>query len=376
MHSLKAASGGLRDKAMESGAFALWARQRSEKEGDEIFAISLISSQDSRRWESVFCVDESFYDGPPVFDEGLEELLTGDMGSFYNSGPIFVVEPLELVEEEDYVASDANLHKNPSKQGQVYDVKQQKSEGSVSSTNPTGFGTGVILLLASKGGNSRILMCGDKECEYKVSYAEGESSGYLARETFEFEPLDDEDNEEEDESFVLKNITFGCATNDGNMPANGVLGLNSERVSRDGAMGMRSGSTAPNHPSSSTTITTSTSRASRSEVKPPWDSTDVIGGILTRTYSVKFGTESYTLLCYVGVVRRDLVGFPVVEFKFNGGAVLELTAEKCSRTMGMTISASRQLHLSSTTLTSASWGTTCSSTSIWPMISREISCPS
>ncbi|GER37436.1 sodium/hydrogen exchanger [Striga asiatica] len=111
------------------------------------------------RWESVFCVDESFYDGPPVFDEGLEELLIGDTGSFYNSGRISVVEPLELVEEEDYVASDANLHKNPSKQGQVYDVKQQKSEGSVSSTNLMGLGTRVILLLASKGGNSRILNC-------------------------------------------------------------------------------------------------------------------------------------------------------------------------------------------------------------------------
>ncbi|CAA0820752.1 Unknown protein [Striga hermonthica] len=117
--------------------------------------------------------------------------------------------------------------------------------------------------------------CGDKECEYKVRYAEGESSGYLAQDTFEGQT---------------------------------VMGFDFRM-----SMLIDLGSTY-------TLLPMSVLKKLEAAV------VDVIGGTLTRTYSVKFGPESYTLLCYVGVVSRDLVGFPVVELKFNGGAVLELTA--------------------------------------------------
>ncbi|CAA0820696.1 Eukaryotic aspartyl protease family protein [Striga hermonthica] len=75
--------------------------------------------------------------------------------------------------------------------------------------------------------------CEDWGCMFKIAYAKGECSGYLGRDTFEFEPLHDEDNnnEVEAERFVLQNITFGCTTHSKAPRVNGVLGLNVNRVS-------------------------------------------------------------------------------------------------------------------------------------------------
>ncbi|GER57370.1 eukaryotic aspartyl protease family protein [Striga asiatica] len=229
----------------------------------------------------------------------------------------------------------------------------------------------------------RWLTCGDKYCRFKIAYVKGDCSGYLGRETFEFEPLD----EVEADRFILHNITFGCATIS-NLRVDGVLGLNANRVSLISQTGSTRfaycignisdptypynililddnneiglhGSPTPlvvnNHyyinlegvtvggqsvmgfnfrismlmDLGSTYTLLSMSLLKKLEAAVA----DVIGGNLTRTYSIKFD-KAYTLLCYVGFVGRDLAGFPVVEFNFYGGAVLELSAENMFKDNG------------------------------------------
>ncbi|CAA0820704.1 Eukaryotic aspartyl protease family protein [Striga hermonthica] len=229
--------------------------------------------------------------------------------------------------------------------------------------------------------------CDYKYCRFEIAYVKGECRGYLGRETLEFEPLDNNNNEEEAERFVLENITFGCATIS-TLRIDGVLGLNANRVSLISqtrssrfayCIGNISDPTYPYnililddkeeiglHGTQTTLIVnnhyyiylegitvggqnvmgfdfrmsmlmdlgaTYTLLPMGLLKKLEAAVADVIGGTLTRTYSIKFN-KSYTLLCYVGFVGRDLAGFPVVEFKFNGGAVLELSAENMFRDDG------------------------------------------
>ncbi|GER57645.1 eukaryotic aspartyl protease family protein [Striga asiatica] len=66
----------------------------------------------------------------------------------------------------------------------------------------------------------------------------GTSSGYLTRETFEFQSLAKEFDDEEDEKpFFLENITFGCDINGSLADIDGILGLTSDSVSLVSQMG-------------------------------------------------------------------------------------------------------------------------------------------
>ncbi|CAA0832569.1 Eukaryotic aspartyl protease family protein [Striga hermonthica] len=224
--------------------------------------------------------------------------------------------------------------------------------------------------------------CRDNECWYTLEYGSGTSSGYLARDRFQFHSLD---NEDDDEPFSLENITFGCDINGSLTDINGILGLINYRDSLVSQMGYSrfayclGNITDPAYPynlliigdgdeiglhGSQTPLyidyhynirlediavggrpvngfgshmmivdcgSTFTFLPRQAVRKLETRIEEVIGGKLTKIY---YTYDSSTVLCYVGSVRRDLVGFPVVELKFQGGAVLELTAENMFRDVG------------------------------------------
>ncbi|CAA0820703.1 Eukaryotic aspartyl protease family protein [Striga hermonthica] len=195
--------------------------------------------------------------------------------------------------------------------------------------------------------------CDYKYCRFEIAYVKGECSGYLDRETFEFEPLDNNNNEEEAERFTGSSRFAYCIGNisDPTYPYNILILDDKDEI---GLHGTQTPLIVNNHyyiylegitvggknvmgfdfrmsmlmdlGATYTLLPMGLLKKLEAAVA------DVIGGTLTRTYTIKF--KSYTLLCYVGFVGRDLARFPVVEFKFNGGAVLELSAENMFRDNG------------------------------------------
>ncbi|KAL0359755.1 UNVERIFIED_CONTAM: Aspartic proteinase nepenthesin-2 [Sesamum angustifolium] len=151
----------------------------------------------------------------------------------------------------------------------------------------------------------------DDICQYNVRYGSKDySSGHIATETIKFGRS----------KGTLRSILFGCAKHT-TIYANGVLGLGASELSLQifrrkpdyiGGMVLDSGSTYSFIPQ------VALDQFEGETVK-------LIDLLLVRNSSIKY--RGYTRLCYNGVLTRDLMGFPTVQFQFQGDTTMELTDE-------------------------------------------------
>ncbi|KAL3637017.1 hypothetical protein CASFOL_019316 [Castilleja foliolosa] len=219
-----------------------------------------------------------------------------------------------------------------------------------------------------------------KGCKYTVAYGSGGvSRGYLARETFKFGRISNE---------TLKSITFGCARAT-TLNMNGILGLGNLRLSLIsqysavkfsyciGNISDRSyeynelviGDGVQLWGSQTPLIAEAKYYINLEGIKIGWKTVEFDPNILRRSSSEYTGgmvvdtgstfsfiplsvltsfedsisqvigkglirpnntityNDYYTRLCYNGVVTRDLKRFPSVKLRFQGGAIMELTAD-------------------------------------------------